>query len=769
MSTHPAAWEEASRGLSRDGVANLAETLFAMRSTSDLGMLCSIAGSHAVSALAASEYRLLRLDPRSGALRCLDEFGIETPYLAEPGGPVERALRLEAALFDVGLEPSAAREQGLWSRPPRALITMPLVSGGVLHGLLLISFERPHRFDADEESFADVIAGTLALALERAELQRAAAAERRRASELERRLHDDEETSSQVMSVVAHEIRSPLTAIKAYAEALLDSSASVQAQRDRFLGIINTECDRLSWLVADILDLARLDSGKRPLRLAGLALEPLVSEALDTLRPSARGRQLTFDLRVVPGMVVEADPDLLRRLLLNLMGNAIKYSPRAGSVTIVAEPRGDEWVGVVEDQGPGIAPEDLSRIFERFFRARSGDQTPAEGHGLGLAICQGIVGAHGGRIWAESQGTGARLCFAMPLRQLATPRARRIARMISDRTDVRQLCEETVELVAEMACAQIVSLALVDPEQGDLVITAARGLEDFDLCGRRTTLRSGVLGSVAAWGQPLLVKDIESDRRFERLSHKQYTTKSLLCVPLRVAGEVIGVYNVTNRHDGSAFTEEDLSVLTVLVERVGRALERVWAHAGNQRVMEEALDAIRSMTRLKRDGLLGGRDVVHLARALARAMGMSEPDIDLLGYVASIHDVGMTQLKGGVDGAEPLDEETRREVERHPEVSLEILRPFGYLARVSDLILTHHERFDGTGYPRGMRGESIPLGSRILAVVDAYDSMVKGRPYRMAKAKAEACDEIARHSGTQFDPRVVEAFLALPAIRDGEQ
>jgi GAF domain-containing protein len=315
----------------------------------------------------------------------------------------------------------------------------------------------------------------------------------------------------------------------------------------------------------------------------------------------------------------------------------------------------------------------------------------------------------------------------------------------------------------------VVSLALVDPDQGDLVIAAARGLEGFDPRGRRIPVRSGVLGSVAAWGQPLLVDNIETDRRFERLSHPQYTTKSLLCVPLTVAGEVLGVFNVTNKRGGAAFTEDDLSVLSALIERVGRTLERVWLHAGNERVMEEALDAIRCMTRLKRDGLLGGRDAVHWTRALARELGLSQGDVDLLGHVASIHDVGMTRLSLELDGPKALDDDGRRELERHPEVSVEILRPFGDQGRVNQIILTHHERWDGGGYPRGIRGEDIPLGGRILAVVDAYDSMVKGRPYRAQKSRAEACAELERHAGSQFDPRVVEAFLRLPFVRGGER
>jgi HD-GYP domain-containing protein (c-di-GMP phosphodiesterase class II) len=137
---------------------------------------------------------------------------------------------------------------------------------------------------------------------------------------------------------------------------------------------------------------------------------------------------------------------------------------------------------------------------------------------------------------------------------------------------------------------------------------------------------------------------------------------------------------------------------------------------------------------------------------------MGDTDVDVIGYVASVHDVGMTHMPSSVSLAQPLDSEQRRELARHPEVSVEIMRPLEYLGSVRELILGHHERWDGAGYPRGLKGEEIPLGSRILAVVDAYDSMTRGRPYRAARSHEETIAELNAEGGHQFDPGVVEAL-----------
>jgi HD-GYP domain-containing protein (c-di-GMP phosphodiesterase class II) len=146
---------------------------------------------------------------------------------------------------------------------------------------------------------------------------------------------------------------------------------------------------------------------------------------------------------------------------------------------------------------------------------------------------------------------------------------------------------------------------------------------------------------------------------------------------------------------------------------------------------------------------------------------MADNDVDVIGYVASVHDVGMTRMPSSVSSSKPLDDAQRLELARHPEVSVEIMRPLEYLGSVRDLILGHHERWDGTGYPRGLKGEEIPLGSRILAVVDAYDSITRGRPYRTARTHDEAMTELRRECGRQFDPDVVDA-LEFVLAREAE-
>lgn len=754
-----------------EALAMLAEAVLALRTTGDLGVSWGIAGVNARRALGASDVRLLRVDRRSGALFRFEESGVETPYLAEHGGPVEWIMRHDRAHYDDGSGGAhVPRETLLWNQAPAALATVPLVAGDTLYGFLLVAFAAPRTFASHERLFAQSVADALALALERADLRHQLDEERRRLLATERRLAAGQEAASGLMTIVAHELRSPLSSIKAYAETLAGNLDNLVAPRERFLSIIDQECDRLAELVTDVHDLSRIEGGECTLRLAPVALAELGRETCARLAEHAGRRGVTLELAMDGDARIEADLDLLRRVISNLIQNAVQFSPEGGTVHVTFGARGDEWFCAVRDDGPPVPAEDLSVVFEGFYRARRvmPNGSPShEGTRLGLAIARSIVQLHGGRMWAEqTSAAGPTFRFAMPVRQVASSRARRIARQTVGRDDLRTLFGAIVEMVAATLETNIVSLVMVDPDRGDLFVAASQGLSDGGAAGRRTTMRSGVAGAVAAWGRPVLVENIETDRRFRRLNHPQYQTKSLLCVPLRVEGEVIGVLNANNKASGEAFDDDDLALLVMLTERVASAIERACAYPDSRRVVEDAIEAVRCMTLLKRDFSLGRRQLVKRTRALARELGISPADVDVIGYVASIHDVGMVRFRRETEHDAPLDAAQRSAVAAHPEISVEILRPLEYLGAVREIILGHHERWDGTGYPRGLAGEAIPLGSRILAVVDAWESMTTPRPFRTARPASEAIAELRRESGRQFDGEVVEAFLAVLARED---
>lgn len=775
MDTRP---ETPNPELSRETVTLLAEAVLALRASSELAVSWDLAQQHLRQGLSAEHACLLRVDRRSGALFVYEESGVETPYLAEHGGPIEWVMRNDRARFDESFARDAHTETLLWRNAPGSLATIPLVAGSTAFGFLLVGFRDAHAFTSQERVLLQTMADALALALERQHLRRSLEEERAQVTALERRLNSAQEFSSGLLHLVSTELRSPLSSVKAYSESLELVPPDALATRERFLGVIESECDRMEHLLADVNDLSRIEGGECTLRLSALTLRELGRAVAEVYAGVARERDITLVFES-DDTKVELDVDLLRRALANLVNNAIEFSPQGGTVRFTLAGRLEEFTCTVEDQGPPLPDEDLANVFDHFHRSRrlGPPGSPAHARGiaatrLGLAITRGIVELHAGRLWVEQRPAvvggvvpGPRFCFTAPVRQTASARARRVARLALGRSDLQPLFDAIVEMVSATLDTAIVSLVLVDPDRGDLFVAASTGHAD-PVRGRRTALRTGVAGSVAAWGHPILVQDIETDRRFRRLNHPQYKTKSLLSVPLRVEGEVIGVINANNKVSGEVFDEDDLGVLIMLTERVGSAIERACAYPDNERVVEDALETVRAMTQLKRTLALGGRRYVKRSRALAKALGLSPAEIDVIGYVASIHDLGMVRLEAETRHERALDAEQRDALQSHPETSVEMLRPLEYLGQVREIILTHHERWDGTGYPNGLGGDLIPVGARILAVVDAWESMTASRPWRTALGFSEAVDELRREAGKQFDPEVVESFIRL--LENGE-
>jgi two-component system, OmpR family, phosphate regulon sensor histidine kinase PhoR len=231
------------------------------------------------------------------------------------------------------------------------------------------------------------------------------------------RLRQLENTRREFVANVSHELRTPLSLIKGYCETLLDGAKDDPAVAARFLGTIERHADRLTFLIEDLLVISRLESGHVALSIQRVALAPLVQRSLDELAARVKAPTAILDNLVPPDLCVLADADRLQQVLYNLVDNAIKYGPPDVRVSITAAPPEDGMVEVrVADNGPGIAPEHLERIFERFYRVDRARSRDAGGTGLGLSIVKHIVQSLKGEVWVTSEpGKGATFHLTLPV------------------------------------------------------------------------------------------------------------------------------------------------------------------------------------------------------------------------------------------------------------------------------------------------------------------------------------------------------------------
>jgi len=239
-------------------------------------------------------------------------------------------------------------------------------------------------------------------------------------------LRRSERLRRELVANVSHELRTPLTSIKGFVETLLAGALRDEQNSRRFLEIIETETNRLTKLVDDLLELSRLESKGVTFQLQTVDLAALCAAVVDRQQPRAEGAGVRLECSVEPGVLVVADPDRLEQVLTNLVDNALKFTLPGGRIHVRTRVHGGEgWVSV-EDTGKGIPPDDLPHVFDRFYRADRSRTRTSGGFGLGLAIAKHLVEMQGGRIWAESTpGRGSVFSFALPLLDARTSAERK--------------------------------------------------------------------------------------------------------------------------------------------------------------------------------------------------------------------------------------------------------------------------------------------------------------------------------------------------------
>ena len=221
---------------------------------------------------------------------------------------------------------------------------------------------------------------------------------------------------SQLLSTVSHELRTPLASIKGFATTLLRQDVAWDdSTRREFLAIIDQESDRLSELIGNLLDMARVEAGTLRVEPEPTRLRPIVEEVVRTF--SVMTSQHHFQTEMPKRLPrIMADPRRVRQVLRNLLENAVKYSPAGGPIIVTVEAHPDEVQIRVTDRGIGIQPDHLERIFDRFYQVDNASTRKVGGSGLGLSICKAIIEAHKGRIWVESEvGIGSSFYFTLPL------------------------------------------------------------------------------------------------------------------------------------------------------------------------------------------------------------------------------------------------------------------------------------------------------------------------------------------------------------------
>ncbi len=337
---------------------------------------------------------------------------------------------------------------------------------------------------------------------------------------------------------------------------------------------------------------------------------------------------------------------------------------------------------------------------------------------------------------------------------------------------IKTIAEETKIALNADRC----TVFLYDKDSNELYSKVATGLDDFKEL--RIPADSGLAGHVVKTGETINIKDAYNDKRFNKDVDKKtgYRTKTILCMPIKNFNqEIIGVFQVLNKFD-ETFTIDDEDLLIAIASSAGISLENAQLFEEQRKLIEEQKIIFDSFIETlassidARDKITSGHStrVKMYSALIAKEFGMEKNDMSILEKAAALHDIGKIGIRDSVLQKEgKLTPEEYEHIQEHVEITHNILAKIHMsddFEQITDIACSHHEKFDGTGYYRGLKGEEIPFGGRILAVSDVFDAITSKRHYRDKMPIEKVIDIIMNGSGSHFDPLVVEKFLAIKLV-----
>ncbi|MCX6560211.1 MAG: ATP-binding protein [Candidatus Aminicenantes bacterium] len=624
---------------------------------------------------------------------------------------------------------------------------------------------------------------------------------------------------SQFFANVSHEVRTPLTSILGPIASLYQGDAGdLAADQQALIETVYRNSLKLLDMINQMLDFSKIEAGKMPLRLTREDLGATLRETVDIFRPIAERKGIRLDFR--PGgdvPAVDIDAGKFERVVTNLVRNALKFTDH-GSILVTLRAEGLRIRLAVEDTGIGIAPEHLASIFERFHQVDGSSTRRYEGTGIGLTLVKEYVELMRGTISVTSElGRGTRFEIELPanLADLAPEAVRERRSAPSGRAPTRAVpaggrppsarCRDEgapvsigdlawMEQIAPPLDAELLSGDDAPPPVDRVLL--AEDNADLRAFLRTMLIRSGhdvvaVADGVEAWeaAERDLPDVIVSDLMMPRLDgyellRKVKGTSATRQIPVILITAKPGLEAKLKgyEHGADAFigkpvqireldarirnlTAEHRSQLAAirLKEMESREDERLRGFEKLRLALKSTVQSIAAVAEM-RDPYTAGhqRRVADLALALGAERGLSADCIEGLHMAAMIHDIGKiripTEILSKPSKLTALEFEL---IKTHAQAGADILKGIDFPWPIARMILEHHERMDGSGYPGGLRGESLLPESRILAVADAVEAISTHRPYRPALGIEAALAEIEAKKGLLFDAAAVDACLTL--------
>lgn len=340
---------------------------------------------------------------------------------------------------------------------------------------------------------------------------------------------------------------------------------------------------------------------------------------------------------------------------------------------------------------------------------------------------------------------------------------KQLSQNISFYLNLDDLSRKIAETTCKILDVEICVLLILNEASEELSVVADIGVEHKLVDKIRIKKGEEISGIAAKYNEIIVNNDFEQKKGGYNLKYEKFYKNSLVSLPLSVKGRVLGILNASNKKSGSPFSPDDVQILNVIASESAIALQNLKLYEELQEnylktiiALANAIDAKDPYTRRH------SQNVTKHAVAIAEEMKLPAQTIEDIRRAGLLHDIGKIGIKDEIlFKPGKLTEEEYLQIKTHPLKGEEIIKSLPFLAGATGIVRHHHERFDGKGYPNGIKGENIELGARILAVADSFDAITTDRPYRPALSLQEAKNELNKNKGAQFDPEVVDCFLRV--------
>lgn len=629
-----------------------------------------------------------------------------------------------------------------------SFISCPIVGQKGLLGLININDKKDLKpFTEDELVLVGIIADYSAVALEHAFRIKQLRAKSEELEETNRKLMGCEVSKAKFIARMSHDLRTPVNSIRGAVYYLRKADNATREEQDEFFSIISNETSKLISAFEGLLD--QVGNGDKTGITHGrlINITELIREVAGSM--SAKNGLSRKNVRLSVGLEdavsdIVGDKIKIRQFFINLMEVFSIHLENRDTISIgISE---NDFVKVTIEL-PREMPDNLLSCLSNKSTAFDCETSDAM---IKLYLAKKVAKLHNWNLDIKNTDNACHLFIGIP-------RSTRLKREVV----ISTIADTFVNIISEMLELQTCSVMLYDDLMGDLTIKGSRGLSD-DIVNQ-TILKTGdkIAGQVALNGEPLFVEDIETDISGGHKNNPHYNTNSFISLPLRINDKTIGVINLSNKGNGKPFSKTDFEIASLIGDRLSYFLGKYSSGDYDESSFKQFVRSFESLLHVQKKYHKKHQAGADLIIKLADTLGLSEADKKTAISVSAVYDLGLMLIDESIFLKKKLSPEDMLSMKLHPVNTISVLAGLDFPDTIKNIILHHHERYDGAGYPNGLKGEEIPFISRILSVVDSFYAMTTERNYREKLTEEQALQEIRKGSGSLYDPGVVAALEAI--------